>query len=70
MKTGIEVHREGTKVVVMVEHGLWDEILAVRRWAFPPDMEVVMVLAREAEYVNIHNNCFHLWQSLCGREGR
>lgn len=48
----------------------WDEILAVRAWAFPDDTEVVMVLARKEEYVNLHNNCFHLWESACGRESR
>lgn len=48
----------------------WDEILTVRAWAFPDDTEVVMVLARKEDYVNVHNNCFHLWQSACGREGR
>ncbi len=48
----------------------WDEILEIRAWAFPEEMEVVMVLARKSEYVNIHPNCFHLWESACGREGR
>ena len=48
----------------------WDEILAVRAWAFDEDTEVVMVLARKGEYVNVHSNCFHLWESACGREGR
>lgn len=48
----------------------WDEILAVRAWAFPDDVEVVMVLARASDYVNVHQNCFHLWESACGREGR
>lgn len=48
----------------------WDEILAVRAWGFPEDMEVVMVLARKEEYVNLHPNCFHLWESACGKEGR
>lgn len=48
----------------------WDEILALRAWAFPEDMEVVMVLARKGEYVNVHQNCFHLWESACGQEGR
>jgi len=48
----------------------WDEILAVRAWAYADDTEVVMVLARKEEYVNVHNNCFHLWESACGREGR
>lgn len=48
----------------------WDEIRAVRDWAFPEETEVVMVLARKSEYVNLHPNCFHLWESACGREGR
>lgn len=48
----------------------WDEIRAVRDWYFPEEMEVVMVLARRSEYVNLHPNCFHLWQSRCGEEGR
>lgn len=48
----------------------WQEILAVRAWAFSEETEVVMVLARASEYVNIHQNCFHLWESACGREGR
>lgn len=48
----------------------WDEILEVRAWAFPKETEVVMVLARASEYVNVHPNCFHLWESACGREGR
>jgi len=48
----------------------WDEILSVRSWGFPEETEVVMVLARKSEYVNLHQNCFHLWESACGREGR
>jgi hypothetical protein len=48
----------------------WDEILRVRNWYFPEEMEVVMVLARRSEYVNLHPTCFHLWESACGREGR
>lgn len=48
----------------------WAEIVRVRNWIFPAEMEVVMVLARRSEYVNLHPNCFHLWQSRCGREGR
>jgi len=47
----------------------WDEILRLRGWIFPAETEVVMVLARKSEYVNLHPNCFHLWQSRCGREG-
>lgn len=65
---------DGGSLHVSISHNsrypTWDEILAVRAWAFPSDMEVVMVLARADDYVNLHPNCFHLWQSACGREGR
>jgi hypothetical protein len=65
---------DGGSLHVSIAHSqrypTWDEILAVRAWAFPAETEVVMVLARASEYVNLHNNCFHLWESACGREGR
>lgn len=48
----------------------WEEIKAVRAWAWDEDTEVVMVLARRRDYVNIAKNCFHLWTSRCGKEGR
>lgn len=48
----------------------WEEIKAVRAWAWDEDTEVVMVLARRRDYVNISPNCFHLWTSRCGKEGR
>jgi hypothetical protein len=70
-------------IIVSVDHGWmhlsvagetrypdWDEIHALRDWWFPAEMEVVMVLARHSEYVNVHENCFHLWESRCGEEGR
>ncbi len=47
----------------------WDEIFKVWRWYAGPYVEGVIVLAREADYVNLHKNCFHVWQSRCGREG-
>ena len=47
----------------------WDEILAVRDWFFMDETEAVMVLARKSEYVNAHNFCFHIHESMCGREG-
>lgn len=65
---------DGGALHVSIAHNIrypsWDEILLVRKWGFPEDMEVVMVLARKGEYVNVHVNCFHLWESACGREGR
>lgn len=75
--------RYGLRVIVSIDAGwrhlsvshpyrfpTWNEILRLRNWFFPSEMEVVMVLARRSEYVNVHPNCFHLWQSACGQEGR
>lgn len=41
----------------------WDEIKAMREVFFPPTLDVMMVLPREADYVNVHEHCFHLWQT-------
>jgi hypothetical protein len=40
----------------------WDEILAVKE-AFFGDVDAMMVLPKKSDYVNIHNHCFHLWQT-------
>jgi hypothetical protein len=41
----------------------WDEIRAVREALVPMDVDVMMMLPRKADYVNVHPNCFHLWQT-------
>jgi hypothetical protein len=43
----------------------WDEILDARYTFFTETDEVVQVLPKKDEYVNLHKNCFHLW-SPCG----
>lgn len=40
----------------------WDEIKVVREAFFPDDMDVSMILPRQADYINVHPHCFHLWQ--------
>jgi hypothetical protein len=40
----------------------WDEIAHVRYRLIPGDIEMVMHLPPEAEYVNVHDNCFHLYE--------
>ena len=42
----------------------WDEILDVRYSFFDDDVEVIQILPRKSEYVNIHPNCFHLWSRI------
>lgn len=70
-----DVHESNTgcKVMVGIENGewhlsishkkrypTWDEIKAARYAFMPENMYVGMVLPPKGEYVNIHENCFHL----------
>lgn len=40
----------------------WDELVAVKR-AFAEHLTMAIYFPPEAEYVNVHENCFHLWES-------
>ena len=40
----------------------WEEIRAARYSFIPDDVTAAMVLPPRAEYVNIHEFCFHLYQ--------
>jgi hypothetical protein len=44
----------------------WKVIRAVRDAFFPATVDVMMVLPRAEDYVNIHPHCFHLWQTPVG----
>lgn len=43
----------------------WDEIAFYRYKMLPGDITMVMYLPPIEEYVNIHENCFHLHQEMC-----
>ena len=40
----------------------WDEVKQVRYEFMPREMTVAMILPPPSEYVNLHENCFHLWE--------
>ena len=40
----------------------WDEIVAVKDQFFGDDKDAVMHLPRKSQYVNLHPNCFHIWE--------
>jgi hypothetical protein len=40
----------------------WEEIKWVRYQFCPKDIMMAMILPPEDQYVNLHENCFHLWQ--------
>jgi hypothetical protein len=39
----------------------WDEILEIKEHFFG-DIDCMMMLPKKSDYVNIHPNCFHIWQ--------
>lgn len=41
----------------------WDEVHAVRDALFPADADVMLVLPRREDYVNLHQFTLHLWQT-------
>lgn len=41
----------------------WNDIKAVRAAFFPETIDVMMVLPKAADYVNVHEHTFHLWQT-------
>lgn len=41
----------------------WEELRDARYEFTPADVTMVMVLPRPEQYVNIHPNCLHLWET-------
>ena len=41
----------------------WRDIKLVRDALFPETIDVMMVLPRARDYINLHEHCFHLWQT-------
>lgn len=41
----------------------WETVKAVREAFFPMDVDVMLVLPKEADYVNCHPYTHHLWQT-------
>jgi len=47
----------------------WDEIKEVRYSFFPDDCMVAMPLPPRSDYVNLHPNCFHLYEMVDDKHG-
>lgn len=41
----------------------WEEIKGIRSVFFPDDVDVMQMLPRSENFVNMHLHCFHLWQT-------
>ena len=71
-------HWKGKDIAITVDGGLWHLSAACNhtigyyelkelRYEFMPDaMFVAQVFPPRSEFVNIHENCFHLWQLAPG----
>lgn len=43
----------------------WEEIKLARYQLVPDEVEMAMYLPSQSEYVNLHENCFHLHECCC-----
>lgn len=48
----------------------WDECARARYELLPDDVTFGMLFPPSDQYVNVHNNCFHLWEVTGLAEGR
>lgn len=48
----------------------WDEVAKARYALLPQDVNFEMPLPRTEDYVSIHDNCFHVWESGKMRSAR
>jgi len=64
---GLEPTEYGDRWHLSISHPLrypkWDEIKAARMRFIPQQVVMAMFLPGEDRYINIHPNCFHLWET-------
>jgi len=41
----------------------WDEIVAIKNHFYGENLDTMMILPKKCDWVNVHENCFHLWQT-------
>ena len=62
----ISLDGDAEKIHISIAHSdrypTWDEIKAIKYY-FYPDLEMAMYFPSDPNYVNIHENCFHLFES-------
>lgn len=64
---GHEETEHGMRWHLSISHPIrypkWDEIKQARMRYIPQNVTMAMFLPGEHSYVNIHPNCFHLWET-------
>lgn len=60
-------YKEAGRLHISISHPSrypkWDEISDARYSLLPNEVTMMMYLPPKEEYVNIHENCFHLYES-------
>lgn len=44
-------------------HPSWHEITLIKQAFYGPERDAMMVLPRDEDWVNLHEVCFHLWET-------
>lgn len=69
---------KGKKIIITIDEGLWHlsvscnhtlgyyELKEIRYTFLPNNMFVAQVFPPREDFVNLHENCFHLWQLAPG----
>lgn len=74
MCTVLVSHTEGAGWHISVAHPWrapsWNEIASARYQLVPDGAYMAMYLPPAAEYVNLHEHCFHLMECRCHSEAR
>jgi hypothetical protein len=47
----------------------WDDLRLLRDAFFPPDLDVIQVLPRAGQYINVHAYCLHLFEAPAEWQG-
>ena len=65
-RCGVILGREVGRWHISISHPnrypTWDEIRYIRYALVPDEAFMGMLLPRKKDYVNLHENCFHLWE--------
>ena len=60
---GIEHGRWHISIAHPARYPKWDEIKAARMKYVPHNVTMALLLPGEHEYINVHPNCFHLYET-------
>lgn len=63
MIVGVEGGRWHISIAHPTRYPKWDEIKVARMKYVPHSVTMALLLPGEREYVNVHPNCFHLWET-------